>query len=173
MEQQTITPPQNNSADEKQKKQMQPLWMCVAAIMLTVVLLAALIFVKSAYTTAAADKGINSDAYQVVTLKSGRSYFGKLSDLGKEYARIESTFYLQPKTPEVNESGEVITPEGDDELPFTLQRIGNQVYGPEAEIFIRTDDISNWQNLSGDSPVAKAIDEYLSGKKETEGSENN
>jgi hypothetical protein len=163
MEQQNTVTGNANAEQAKRQmpKEMKSFWMCAVVVVLIVVLLAALIVGKSAYRARQADKDINTDTYQIVTLTSGRSYFGKLSGLGNEYASIENTFYLQAKTPQVDESGNAIENPADDGLPFTLQPIRNQVYQPEAPMSIRASDISNWQNLSKDSAVAKAIDEYL------------
>jgi hypothetical protein len=163
MEETTI---QKSESTADMKSQMKKWLCCTASIVGVIVLVLMCVYGKGIYARKVADHEIDQETYQVVKLKSGGSYFGKLSGLGKEYAIIEDTFYLQGMSPEVDENGNVIEePEGS--LPFTLQAAENQPYQPEGQMSIRTDDISNWQNLSEDSEVVKAIDEYLdSGKDE-------
>lgn len=114
---------------------------------------------------------IDTRTYQIVTLDTGRSYFGSLRNLGHEYVLLEDAFFLKAKTPEGTEEQ---TQETDaaatnsDELPFTLSRIGNQLYQPVDDLFIRSETIASWQNLDEESPVVAAIEEYLGTKAEEE-----
>ncbi len=111
---------------------------------------------------------IDTSTYQIVSLDSGRSYFGSLKDLDKEYVLLENAFFLKANNPEVDKSGNVVEPDPDaEELPFSLQRVGNQVHQGDDDLYIRADHVLSWQNLEIDSPVVTAIDEYLESKEDS------
>ncbi|MBI2410282.1 MAG: hypothetical protein HYV32_00095 [Candidatus Kerfeldbacteria bacterium] len=113
--------------------------------------------------TAQVNESIDTSTYQIVTLDSGRSYFGKLSGLDEEYILLANAFFLKANEPQLDENGEAIEPEEGD-LPFTLQRIGNQVYEPTDDVYLKSEHVLSWQNLNKDSSVVTAINEYLETK---------
>lgn len=107
------------------------------------------------------DQAIDQTTYQIVTLNDGRSYFGKLKGLGREYVHLRGTFFLKVSAPEFSPEGEE---EPSSEEPFALQRMGTQLYGPEEDVYIHESQIVSWQNLREDSPVVTAIEEYQNTK---------
>lgn len=163
MEQPVSEPVQHQSESTKAHCTPRHHWWKVLIGSFFIVLTFVLLFLRDSIARMSADSAIDTGSYQMVTLDTGRSYFGTLSGLGDDYATLENAFFLQAKTPELNEAGEVQpTPEG--ELPFVLQRVGNQVYEGSDDLSIKAEHIVSWQNLKEDSQVVQTIQEYIDKK---------
>lgn len=148
---------------------LRPVGMVVGLIIVLCVLYVVFYVVKQQRVNASVD----AETYQIVTLDSGRSYFGSLNDLEKEYVLLENAFFLKANSPDVDAEGNVVEPSTDEEeLPFSLQRVGNQVHQGNDNLYIRADHIVSWQNLETDSPVVTAIDEYLASKEDLSNNDN-
>lgn len=112
----------------------------------------------------ASNRQIDQETYQIVTLTSGRSYFGALEGLDREYAMLRDAFYIRASAPEPSESAEEA--KEPEETPLALKRVGNEIYQATDDLSIRTDQILSWQNLEVDSPVVSAIDNFLESQTE-------
>ncbi len=129
------------------KLQRQTLY-AVAAI--AVVLIGGSIGLAWKYASAQPD----SNSYQAVFLDNGQVFFGKLSGVTEPYASLESAYYSK----EVNLPDDATAAQKDAAANnVSLVKAGDEVYGPENTMQIRTDKILFWQNLRGDSKVTKAI----------------
>lgn len=114
---------------------------------------------------------IKGDQYQAVFLTDGQIYFGKLKGIGEQYATLEDIYYLQVE--------QQVQPdrEKDDaaETQISLAKLGNELHGPEDEMFINVDQILFWENLKDEGQVATAIANFkeTGGKADTTQQQNN
>lgn len=94
------------------------------------------------------EQQIDHDRYQAVFLEDGKVFFGKLQNTQGSYLTLTKAYYTQG--------------EGDDSdtasTSVKLVKVGDETYGPESTMSIQTNKVLFWQNLKGDSKVAKAID---------------
>lgn len=99
---------------------------------------------------------IKSDQYQAVFLTDGQIYFGKLTGLNEEYAVLEDIYYLQVE--------QQVQPDRAEEAAsnISLAKLGNELHGPEDEMFINSDQILFWENLKDDGQVVTAINNFVS-----------
>lgn len=96
----------------------------------------------------------DSDSYQAVFLDNGQVFFGKLSGVTQPYASLKSAYYSK----EVNLPEDATAAQRQAAANnVSLVKAGDEVYGPENTMQIRTDKILFWQNLRDDSKVTKAI----------------
>lgn len=104
--------------------------------------------------------GVKSNQYQAVFLTNGQVYFGKLSDLNSGYAKLSDIYYLQvtqqPGSEEALQTGDnaQVDPQ------ISLAQLGNELHGPEREMYISQDQILFWENLRDDGDVVTAIREF-------------
>lgn len=102
---------------------------------------------------------VNKDQYQAVFLSDGQIYFGKLSNIDKEYAVLEDIYYLQ-----VEQQVQPVTEEADEttqEQPqISLAKLGNELHGPEDQMYINRDQMLFWENLKADGQVVEAINAF-------------
>ena len=101
---------------------------------------------------------INGSEYQAVFLTNGQVYFGKLSGVDEGYAKLTNIYYLQVQQqvqPSTNSSSSNQTPQ------VSLTKLGNELHGPEDQMYIAHDQILFWENLKGNGKVAQAIAQYL------------
>ena len=104
---------------------------------------------------------IKSDQYQAVFLTDGQIYFGKLTGIGEEYATLEDIYYLQVQ--------QEVQPDRSTEpqTQISLAKLGNELHGPEDQMFINVDQILFWENLKDEGQVVTAIENFVSGNQQT------
>lgn len=105
---------------------------------------------------------VKADQYQAVFLDNGQVYFGKLSGVSASYAKLTDIYYLQVEQqiqPEQQEEGA----EEAQQPQISLAKLGNELHGPEDEMFILQDKIVFWENLKNDGQVVTAITNFQSG----------
>lgn len=96
-----------------------------------------------------------TDRYQAVFLDNGQVFFGKLKNTKGEYLVLEGAYYTKKAdVPEdaTDEQKAAI------EANVSLSKVGNEVYGPDTTMSIRSEQVLFWQNLKSDSKVGKAIE---------------
>ena len=127
-------------------------------ISLIVVSLVVTIFAGIAiFSSLSGSESVKEDQYQAVFLTDGQIYFGKLSALDKEYAELTDIYYLQVEQQVQPVQGE----QAQQQQPrISLARLGNELHGPEDQMFINRDRILFWENLKTDGSVSEAIAEF-------------
>ena len=120
----------------------------IAALLITAVLAIA------AFGDLSSSNSIKSDKYQAVFLDNGQVYFGKLSNLNANYVELTDIYYLQVD--------QQVQPDQDTspQQQISLAKLGNELHGPEDQMFINPDKIVFWENLKDDGQVSTAIAEY-------------
>jgi hypothetical protein len=105
------------------------------------------------------ESAIKKDQYQAVFLTSqdGQVYFGKLESYNDMYYRLTDIFYVRVE--------QRIQPEGQNaqnqtQQSISLAKLGNELHGPEDEMFISRDKVLFWENLKESGQVVTAIREY-------------
>jgi len=105
------------------------------------------------------DSAVKKDQYQAVFLTSqdGQVYFGKLEAYNEQYYRLTDIFYVRVE--------QRIQPEGQAaadaaQQNISLAKLGNELHGPEDEMFISKDKVLFWENLKESGQVVTAIREY-------------
>lgn len=107
--------------------------------------------------------GIDAGKYQAVFLTNGQIYFGKLSAYNEESLKLTTGYYPQAK--ETDEATTSKTAAATTSGGIQLIRLGDEVYGPENEIFISKDQVLHYENLKSDSKVSQLIDQNEKAKK--------
>lgn len=103
------------------------------------------------------DTGIDSSKYQAVFLTNGQIYFGDLHPYNDEYLRLTTGYYPQAKvTGDAEDTNKASTANANG---IQLIRLGDEVYGPENEIFISKKQILHYENLKPDSKVSQLIEQ--------------
>ena len=105
------------------------------------------------------DSAVKKDQYQAVFLNSqdGQVYFGKLEAFNEQYYRLTDIFYVRVE--------QKIQPEGQQaadaaQQSISLAKLGNELHGPDDEMFISKDKVLFWENLKESGQVVTAIREY-------------
>lgn len=101
---------------------------------------------------------VKEDKYQAVFLLNGQVYFGKLDSLNNEYVILKDIYYLQvEQTVQPNQQSKPNEPAKQPNV--SLVKLGNELHGPEDEMFIVRDKVVFWENLKDDGKVVQAIKE--------------
>lgn len=102
---------------------------------------------------------VKNDKYQAVFLDSqdGQVYFGKLESYNGEYYRLSDIYYVRVENKIQPEGAQTVN---QPEQSISLAKLGNELHGPEDEMFIARDRVLFWENLKEDGQVVKAIREY-------------
>lgn len=102
-------------------------------------------------------KFVTSGSYQAVFLTNGQVYFGKLTEVGRDYFRLNNIYYLTQNT--TTDSKGNTTSDGN----YTLVKLGcQQIHDPFDEMIIERSQVSFWENLQNGqySKVVKSISDY-------------
>lgn len=104
-----------------------------------------------------ADTGINTSRYQAVFLVNGQIYFGKLADANEKSFKLTNIYYPQAQSTagDAAEETDTQTQSGG----IQLIKLGDEVHGPESEMYISKDQILYYENLKDDSKVTKLIEQ--------------
>ena len=89
-------------------------------------------------------------------MDNGQVYFGKLSNLNSDYVQLTDIYYLQVDQQVQPDQTEEDTPQ----QQISLAKLGNELHGPEDQMFINPDKIVFWENLKTDGQVTQAIVQY-------------
>lgn len=116
----------------------------------------------SAWSSLRTKSLVKENQFQAIFLDNGQVYFGKLSSVNSDYIRLVDIYYLQVE--------QQIQPDQDDpdsteeDAPqISLAKLGNELHGPEDEMFILRDKVVFWENLKGDGQVVQAINNFKAG----------
>lgn len=145
-------PRSNSSGHREPAAKKSPRGIILAAIIALVVVVlavAAVVFFSGNKTN---ETGINTSRYQAVFLVNGQIYFGKLEDFNDTAFRLTDIYYPQAQT-----SGEEEEKSTQSQGGIQLIKLGDEVHGPESEMFIPKDQILYYENLKADSKVAELI----------------
>ncbi len=102
---------------------------------------------------------VKKDQYQAVFLSDGQIYFGKVTDVQAEYLVLEDIYYLQVEQ-QVQPEREGAADETA-EPKVSLAKLGNELHGPEDQMFISRLQVLFWENLKTEGQVTTAITEYV------------
>lgn len=98
-------------------------------------------------------KLVDSKKYQAVFLNNGQVYFGKITDLNKDYLNIADIYYLR-----VNQQVQPGKQPAQNDV--SLVKLGCELHGPQDSMVVNREQITFWENLKDDGQVAKAVAEY-------------
>lgn len=103
------------------------------------------------------DDGIKASRYQAVFLVNGQIYFGKLEDVNEKSFKLKNIYYPQAQSSATDGSES----EAAKAQPSGIQliKLGDEVHGPESEMYISKDQILYYENLKADSKVSQLIDQ--------------
>lgn len=121
----------------------------IAAVVVVLALVGWFIFTN----TKVEPTGIDTSRYQAVFLSNGQVYFGKLENYSDNSFKISKAYYPQTQTTEDDE--EKTTSQSN----IQLIRLGEEVHGPDNEMFILKDQIIYYENLKSDSKVSQLIEQ--------------
>lgn len=103
--------------------------------------------------------------WQAVFLTNGQVYFGKLKDIDENYATLEDIYYLQvqevPIQPaEAATQEEGVQPAEQTEQRTILVKFGTELHRPTDKMYINSEHILFFEDLSQGSNVVEAIENY-------------
>lgn len=122
-------------------------------------LLVALVVYLFAFGNGTADLAqAKSNQYQAVFLNSadGQVYFGRLSQLNKDFYKLTDIYYVRVTTVQPDNNTSTTTSQQN----ISLAKLGSEIHGPEDAMYIAKKDVMFWENLKEDGQVVKAIREY-------------
>ncbi len=131
-------------------KRTRKVWWGVGLALLLVVVILGMMMWRGMGTKMPA-----SDRYQAVFMNNGQVFFGKLKNVQGPYMSLEKAYYTKKQDLPADATDEQKAAVANN---VSLVKVGDEVYGPENSMMIRSDQVLFWQDLRGDSKVAKAID---------------
>jgi hypothetical protein len=119
-----------------------------------------------------AEAAIKKDQYQAVFLDSqdGQVYFGKLESYDVNYYKLTDIFYVRVEQ-KIQPEGQAASEQAQQSI--SLAKLGNELHGPEDEMFISRDNVLFWENLKDSGQVVTAINEYKKNPDAANNSNNN
>ncbi len=122
----------------------------ITFVLLTIILLGLTVFFY--FQTISKDY---SSKYQAVFLTNGQVYFGKVTSEDHEWIVMEDVYYLKLKQSLQGQGSKELS-----ESDVTLAKLGNEIHGPTDMMKINKKQTLFIENLSKDSKVLSAIQDY-------------
>lgn len=149
--------PVTHSAPSAKNNRRLPQWLN-RTLVVGISVLVGLVLLWLVYTkiNGSESQEINGNQYQAVFLTNNQVYFGKISDLNKEYLVLTDVFYIE--TPSQTQASTATTNQN-----YTLRKLGtSELHSPEDKMIINRDQVTFWENLKESSQVVTKIKEYKS-----------
>lgn len=93
-----------------------------------------------------------SSAFWAIYLDSGQIFYGKKDKQNKNYVTMTNVFYYQPGVRSVNAEN------------IRIIKVGTEIHQPQDYVYVNKQHIERQEQLSSDSKVVKAIEQYGEGK---------
>ena len=91
---------------------------------------------------------VDGNKWQAVFLSNNQVFFGHLKEVNSGYTLLEEVYYLRPAQ----------GPQG----KVDLVKLGEELHGPEPNMYIPKGQITFWENLKPDSQVVQVINQLKS-----------
>lgn len=103
--------------------------------------------------------GIDNSKYQAVFFTNGQVYFGRLQTFNSEYMKLTEIYYLQTQSGDQTDSKNP-QKSSSDNGDVQLIKLGDEIHGPEDEMFVAKNQMLFFENLKPKGKVAQSIDQY-------------
>jgi len=101
-------------------------------------------------------KFVDKSKYQAVFLTNGQVYFGKLTNVSKDFFKLNNIYYLTQNSS--TDSKGTTTTDGN----YTLVKLGcQQIHDPYDQMVIETNQVSFWENLQDSGKVVTSINQFV------------
>jgi hypothetical protein len=94
--------------------------------------------------------------FQALFLTNGQVYFGHLANVDKSYVELTDIYYLQVQ--QQVQPGQSSSSSSNQQV--SLAKLGNELHGPEDEMYVTRDQVLFWENLKNSGKVVQAIMSY-------------
>lgn len=153
--------PSNDHRQQNERKWYEPtLESKIVVVLLSLAAVVVLLsFIMSTFSrSSGVTDFVNSDQYQAVFLTNGQVYFGEITGTTNDTIILENIYYLQvDEQLQPEQEGAAADPE------VSLAKLGNELHGPEDQMFISANEVIFWENLREDGEVSQAIEQFQSG----------
>lgn len=96
----------------------------------------------------------DSKSYQAVFLNNGQVYFGKLHRAHSQTPYLTDIYYLKTNPPLQGAEG------SEQRSQLSLVKFGNEIHGPQDQMFLNREYLLFWENLKPTSQVVGLIGEH-------------
>lgn len=141
-----VSPGPTHTPRRKIRRNYKPLIIAVVVLLLLASL--AKVFYLS---RSSAISTVKKNQYQSVLLTNNQVYFGKIKKINRDYLELTNVYYFPAQ--QNTQSGD----QSKNNQQLTLNKLGNELHGPEDAMFIERKQIIFWENLKDDSKVVQAI----------------
>lgn len=129
----------------------------VVLLIITAVLASAYLIMR--FVDDGANNGtVKPKQFQALFLTNGQVYFGHLSKINAGYVELTDIYYLQVQ--QTVQPGQAST----NNQQVSLAKLGNELHGPEDQMFVAHSQVLFWENLKNSGKVVQAIQNYQSPK---------
>jgi hypothetical protein len=128
----------------------------VVLLIITSVVASAYLILRLVTTTGNNGGDIKTKQYQALFLSNGQVYFGRLSAVDNDYVKLTDIYYLQVQ--QSVQPGSSSSSSSNQQV--SLAKLGNELHGPEDEMFVARDQVLFWENLKNSGKVVQAITAY-------------
>ncbi len=94
---------------------------------------------------------VSGGKWQAMFLTNGQVYFGHMKEINRDYVKMGDIYYLQV-------SQQLQPSSNEPQQQITLVKLGNELHGPENEMFVPKSQVVFWENMKSGSTVVQASD---------------
>ena len=104
---------------------------------------------------------IEADQWQAVFVDNNQVYFGKLT-ISEDFFILGHVYYLQAeqRAGDLGDTEATLDIGGETRIDTKLIKLGNEIHGPEDQMFIERSKVLFWENMKDDASIVRSIKEY-------------
>ncbi|MDR3642557.1 MAG: hypothetical protein P4L74_02925 [Candidatus Doudnabacteria bacterium] len=160
VQQPVASQPQPQSQDSEPKGGKSA-WIILGLIVVVLIVVAVLfrgkLFAGKNLSSSNSAKTADASGYEAVFLTNGQVYFGKLSNADSDYPTLTDIYYLQVGPQQGSATSPTQTSSSTPQQQISLVKLGNELHGPEDQMFISRTQILFYEDLKSSGQVVKAI----------------
>jgi hypothetical protein len=103
---------------------------------------------------------VDTTKQQAVFLTNGQVYFGKVSEVNKQYLTLNNIYYLNVNQ-QVQPNQKDASGNSAANNSISLVKLGCELHGPADQMVINREQVTFWENLKSDGQVSKAISQWV------------
>ena len=127
----------------------------VVLLIITSIVASAYLILRLVTTPGTNGSQVKTKQYQALFLTNGQVYFGHLANVDGSYVKLSDIYYLQ-----VQQQVQPGQSNNTNNQKVSLAKLGNELHGPEDQMYVSRDQVLFWENLKNSGKVVQAIQSY-------------
>jgi len=155
------TKKEDSLADVKLQKIYKIIPRVILGVIVVILVFSGLFLLSDSVRYMTRARFIETDQWQAVFVDNNQVYFGKLT-ISNDFFILDHVYYLQAgqRTGDLDSADAALDIEGEMRIDTKLIKLGNEIHGPEDQMFIERSKVLFWENMKDEASIVRSIKDY-------------